>query len=131
MGFLSKLFASPVVDAVTGISNVVNQYVETPDEKRAAEILLQKIAMEPMKAQQEINKIEAGHRSIFIAGWRPMVGWVCSIGLAFVFIINPILQWLTGDPGPDLPTGDLYPLVLALLGLGTLRSAEKVAGRTK
>jgi hypothetical protein len=46
-------------------------------------------------------------------------------------ILNPILQWLTGDPGPTLPTGDLYPLVFALLGLGAYHSVEKMTGAAK
>jgi hypothetical protein len=68
---------------------------------------------------------------MFVAGWRPAVGWVCAIGLAFVFLVNPIIQWVTGEPGPVLPTDIVFELMLGMLGLGGLRTYEKLSGRTK
>lgn len=80
--------------------------------------------------QTEINKIEAQHRSLFVAGWRPAIGWVCAIGLAFPFIVNPLIEW-AGGTGLKIPMDQLMELVVALLGLGTLRTFEKLAGRAK
>lgn len=57
--------------------------------------------------------------------------WVCGFGLAFVFLINPCIQWATGDPGPEMQMDAMLELVLALIGLGTLRTAEKMTGKTK
>ena len=87
-------------------------------------------------AQIENNKIEAGHRSIFIAGWRPFLGWVCGIGFMWAFVGNPIALWVVALTGSDvvLPVIDTAPLMemlLAMLGLGTMRSWEKSRGLTK
>ncbi len=67
-------------------------FVETSEERKAADLLLMKVQQNPDKWQSEINKIEAGHRTIFVAGWRPFIGWICGSGLAFHFIIFPLME---------------------------------------
>ena len=131
MGFLSRLVGGGAVDAATGIANIVDKFVETPDERKAADILLAKMTQKPAELQVELNKIEAGHRTIFVAGARPFILWICGFGLAFTFLINPILQWTTGSPGPELPHSIMMELVLGILGLGSLRTIEKLTGRAK
>jgi hypothetical protein len=68
---------------------------------------------------------------MFVAGWRPFIGWVCGLGLANVYLVNPWLQWLYGIKGPELPLDVIVELVIAMLGLGTLRTVEKFGGRSK
>jgi len=131
MGLLASFLGETAVSAVQGVANVVDQFVETDDEKRAAEILKAKMVANANLVQVEVNKIEAAHRSIWVAGWRPGVGWICVIGLSFPFVLNPILQWTTGQLGPQLPLDHLMNLVYALLGLGAYRTVEKIKGRTK
>jgi hypothetical protein len=131
MGFLDKLIGGGVVSAVEGVGNVVDKFVETPDEKRAWEALKLKMAQEPQIAQIELNKVEAGHRTWFVAGWRPFIGWVCGFGLAYTFLVNPMFQWWTGKDGPVLPTEIMLELVLGLLGLAGLRTYEKLKGKTR
>ena len=131
MGFLDKFIGGAAVSAVQGVANVVDQFIETDDEKRAWEAVKAKMAQEPQLAQIELNKVEASHRTMFVAGWRPAVGWVCAIGLAFTFLVNPVIQWVTGEPGPELPTDVVFELMLGMLGLGGLRTYEKLSGRTK
>ena len=131
MGFLDKLIGGTAISAATAVSNIVDNFIETPDEKRAWETVKAKMAQEPQLAQIELNKVEAGHRTMFVAGWRPAAGWVCSIGLAFIFLVNPIIQWVTGEPGPELPTDIMFELMLGMLGLGGLRTFEKYSGKTK
>ncbi|MBW2141639.1 MAG: hypothetical protein JRG97_11305, partial [Deltaproteobacteria bacterium] len=111
-------------------------FVETDEERKAAEALLLKTRQEPDKWQAEINKIEAGHRSLFVAGWRPFIGWICGLGLAWKFAFSPICFYIQSLMGltaamPDVQTGDLIPLVMALLGLGSIRSWEKARGLTR
>jgi hypothetical protein len=83
-------------------------------------------------AQLEVNKQEAAHVSIFVAGWRPAVGWVCAFGLAYSFIFRDIIAWIFQiyfpemTPPPTLELGELISLLLGMLGLGTLRTFEKV-----
>lgn len=84
-------------------------------------------------AQAETNKVEAGSTSLWVAGWRPAVGWVCAASLAFKFIGGPLLVVLGGYFGltvtlPDIGAGELLPLLLGMLGLGGLRTVEKVRG---
>ena len=137
MGFLSKLVGGPAVDIATGVANIVDKFVETDDEKRAAEILKLKMLQKPAELQAEINKIEAGHRTTFVAGARPFILWVCGFGLAFTFLFNPILQWATcifADAcitGPELPHDVMMELVFGILGLGLYRTVEKLNGRAK
>jgi len=131
MGILDKLIGGGVVTAVEGVANVVDRFVETDDERRAWEAMKARMAQEPQLAQIELNKVEAGHRSMFVAGWRPAAGWICAAGLALVFIINPIIQWKTGLEGPELPTDIMFELMLGMLGLGGLRTFEKLAGKAK
>lgn len=130
MGFLSKLIGGPAVDAATGIANIVDKFVETDDEKRAAETLLAKMAQRPAELQVELNKIEASHRTVFVAGWRPFIGWVCGFGLAYAFLVYPTIGLLV-ETRPELPTDIMLELVIAMLGLAGLRSVEKAMGRAK
>lgn len=81
---------------------------------------------EELMGQIETNKVEAAHPSIFVAGWRPAIGWVGATGLAYSFVIAPFLDiWLSV---PELDTGTLMTLVLSMLGIGAQRSFEKVKG---
>ena len=131
MGFLSSLVGGGVVDAATGVANIIDKFVETPDERAAADMLLAKMAQRPGELQVELNKIEAGHRSLFVSGWRPALGWLCAFGLGFTFLINPVIQWATGELGPELPHDIMLELVIGMLGLAGLRTAEKAMGKAK
>lgn len=140
MSLLKRFLGGEVVSAAQGVANIIDQFVETDDEKRAAENIKLRMAQEPDKAQTEINKIEAGHRSIFVAGWRPSIGWVCSfsLGCYFIpqFIIGAILfvrmNWNATELTPYPVSADaLFELVLAMLGMGTIRMIEKLAGKAK
>ena len=131
MGILGKLFSSSAAEPIEAIGNVFDKLFTSDDERAKAQAVLEKLRQEPHLLQAEINKIEAAHRSTFVAGWRPAIGWVCAAGLAFPFLINPVLQWYTGEPGPEMPTDDLTTLIMALLGLGGLRTVEKLSGKAK
>ena len=79
--------------------------------------------------QLEINKIEAASSNMFVAGWRPGIGWICAAALAYNTILSPILAiWFTV---PAVDTSLLYPVLMGLLGLGGLRTYEKSRGVTK
>ena len=85
-------------------------------------------------AQLEVNKVEAG-TDLFRGGWRPAVGWVCVLGLGYQLVLRPLLPWavkVCGADVPDLPNIDtetLMVLLTGMLGLGGLRTFEKVKGR--
>ena len=89
------------------------------------------LAHENAKAQLEVNKAEAAHKNLFVAGWRPAVGWTCALGLAFNFLILPlfnmavaILQLNVSLEPLDLSV--MMPVLMGMLGLGAMRSYEKV-----
>lgn len=131
MGWFSKLLGGTAVQPIEAVFKGIDNLVTSDEERALAELLKLKAMQEPAKLQVELNKIEAQHRSVVVAGWRPAIGWICSLGLLFPFVINPMLQWCTGDKGPELPLDVLMELVLAMLGLSGLRTFEKVKGRTK
>lgn len=126
---------------VPAVSNVLDKVVEDKDQKAklAHEIatLAEKQAHEAAMAQVEVNKAEAQHRSIFVAGWRPFIGWTCGVALAYHFVLAPLIifgvAWY-GAEIPEIPTFDmdsLMTVLLGMLGLGGMRSFEKAKGLTK
>jgi hypothetical protein len=130
-----------LIGPVTGL---LDKFIEDKDQKAklAHEIatMAEKQMHEQTMGQLEVNKAEAGHRSIFVAGWRPFIGWVCGISLAYHFIIMPMLTFglvafnVTGLHPSDLPKFDmdsLMTVLLGMLGLGGLRSFEKYKGVAK
>jgi hypothetical protein len=83
--------------------------------------------------QIEVNKMEAQSPHWFVAGWRPAVGWICVCGLTYNFVIYPLMLWFVavfgyGFTPPPLLSENLMELVLGMLGLGALRTAEKWRG---
>jgi hypothetical protein len=87
-------------------------------------------------AQLGINKQEAAHRSIFVAGWRPFIGWTCGVALAYTYVIQPILIFGLGQAGhlvslPTMDIGEMMPVLMGILGLGGLRTFEKYKGMAK
>lgn len=128
---LGSTAGKAISEPVEAVGNVLDKLFTSDDEKLARQEVIERLRQQPHLAQTEINKVEAQHRTVFVAGWRPMVGWVSALGLAFPFLINPILQWSTGQLGPVMPTEALTSLIVSLLGLGTLRTVEKLTGAAK
>lgn len=124
---------------------VIDKLIPDPAAKAAAQLELIKLeqagefkALEAELAiatgQMDINKIEAASPDFFRGGWRPAVGWVCVTGLGVTFIVRPLLPWLVGltgaevPPIPSLEIGELTGLLFGMLGLGGLRTVEKMKG---
>lgn len=122
---------------ITPVAGLLDKFIEDKDQKNALahEIatMAQKHAQENAKAQIEVNKTEAGHKSLFVSGWRPAVGWVCCIGMASNFLVIPMANFalaLAQSPVvvPVLQLSEMMPVLLGMLGLGGMRSAEKFKG---
>lgn len=121
------------------ISNLVDRIPDPAARQKAqeeAEAAIVKSVTDMQAAQMDVNKIEAGHASLFVAGWRPFIGWVCGIALAYHFIMQPLIAFtLTAVGHPvNLPVFDmdtLMTLLLGMLGLGTMRTVEKMGGVAK
>ena len=123
-----------IADSVIGVAGkVLDKFVEDKDLKTKLEAELKQQMISLDLAQPQANIEQAKHPSIFVAGARPAIMWICALGLGWQFILAPISSWiiLTWYPMVTLPmleTGELTSLVLALLGLGGMRTAEKWKG---
>jgi roadblock/LC7 domain-containing protein len=115
------------ISALIGpVSAILDKVIPDKDlrEKLSQEIAT--MADKQMSAQIEVNKIEAAHKSLFVAGWRPACGWVCISALAYSTIISPILGiWFTV---PVVDTSLLTTVLMGMLGLGAMRTFEKTKG---
>jgi hypothetical protein len=131
----------PIPAIVTALLPALGTLVDRliPDraaaEKAKAEMEAELIraSNEAALAQVEVNKIEAAHSSVFVAGWRPSIGWVCAAGLAWAFVVAPVASWALLVLGvkaelPAIQFDHLFELVLAMLGIGGLRTFEKLRG---
>jgi len=105
----------------------------SPDKKAELESRAMELESAAMSAQTEINKVEASSASLFVAGWRPAVGWICAFGLAYAVIFKPFIEFIANLFGyaGSFPTieGDILNTTLyGMLGLGLFRTAEKITG---
>ena len=80
-----------IASPITAIGNVFDKLFTSDEERLKAQAVLDKLAQYPAELQVELNKVEAQHRSIFVAGWRPAIGWICCLGLGYAWILQPII----------------------------------------
>ena len=136
MGLFSFLLGEPAAGAVEAVGSAFDKLFTSDEERAHAAAVLERIRQQPHILQAEIGRVEARHRSLFVAGWRPFIGWVCGMGLLWAFIGHPLFEWAVAVRGdgiapPAIATDNMMELVLALLGLGGLRTFEKLNGRAK
>lgn len=119
---------------------VIDRVWADPVQASAARLELIKIQqsgeLAQIVGQMDINKAEAASPHLFVAGWRPFIGWVCGSGFAVQFVIGPLGEWITNIAGypvkfPQMDLGTMMPLLFGMLGLGAYRTAEKIQGVTK
>lgn len=140
LAWIKALFGSG--EAKGPLTVLIERLIPDADGRAKAKEEFEKLLLEHGQkselAQLDVNKAEAQHASIFVAGWRPFIGWVCGFGLAWQYILQPLLTWVLGVvmayqemKFPDLPklqTGELMTLLLGMLGLAGYRTWEKVKG---
>jgi hypothetical protein len=133
---MSSLVNVDVGGIVEDIASAADELFTSDEERLAFKDKIEERLHNRLVIQADINKEEAKHSSIFVAGWRPFIGWVCGIGLAMQFILRPVVMYLNqlvsiilGNPmmphPPALDMSELIPLVLGMLGLAGYRSYEK------
>jgi hypothetical protein len=130
---MNPLILGPLFQLGQGI---IDRLFPDPAKKAEAELELLKMTqsgdLQVILAQLAINAKEAESSSIFVAGWRPFVGWICGIGLAYATILHNLLEWLSVVRDWPLPpavdTDTLLYVLGAMLGIGGLRTLEKVKG---
>ena len=130
-----------------GVGKIAGDLITTDKERIQLEIEGRKLDLEQARieqatdlAQVEVNKIEAASANLFVSGWRPAVGWVGVLGLAYQFLGYPLMQWAWAvgqgadlipqglNAPPDLDVEQLMTLLAGLLGFGGMRSFEKTKG---
>lgn len=130
------------------VAGVVGKVIERvwPDPTQKAQIALElekmkqagdfkaiETELQMAQMQADVNKVEAASADPFTSRWRPFIGWICGCALAWHYIGRPLADWvllLTGSttPIPEVQLGDLFVVLLGMLGLGGMRTAEKIKG---
>ena len=116
-------------------TKLLDKFIEDKDQKNALahEIatMAEKHAVKLAKGQMDINKTEAAHKSLFVAGWRPFIGWTCGVAMLSNFLLIPIANFILDIAGsknvvPLIELETMMPVLMGMLGLGAMRSYEKV-----
>ena len=129
--------ADPITNSVVGIAgSVLNKFVADKNLKMQLEHELKTQLQTANLAQIEVTKSEAASKSWFVAGWRPSVGWVCSLAMLYHFILAPMFQFAVGIAGikvdlPEFEFSQLSTILMAMLGMAGLRTYEKKEKVTK
>jgi len=134
----------PISAGLDLAKDLIDRFV--PDKQKAAELRAQADAaaaandaqklhdiVQMALAQLDVDKAEAASASVFVAGWRPGIGWVCGIAFGWNYVLEPFMQFvatLCGHPVtmPSLDLSGMMPVLLGMLGLGAMRTVEKVQG---
>lgn len=131
---------NPIGAIVAAVGGVIDDLHTSDKERLDAEIELRKIDAGLLQGQMEVNKVEAASSSLFVAGWRPAIGWIGAVALGYQFLLYPLLVWAWAllqargqvpnnlQPPPMLDTEALWVVLSGMLGIAGLRSVEKVKG---
>jgi len=126
-----------IATGLLGIADTVaDSLFETENDRAKARVAVIEALQRVDLGQLQLNTTEAQHRSLFVAGWRPAIGWVCAFAVAYQFVIHPLLTWsflVSGSSLPPLPSFDafLWELMFGMLGIAGLRTVEKVRNITR
>ncbi len=125
-------------ELVKGVGSIADDLFTSDEERLKIALQERQLDATLVQGQLEINKAEAQHKSIFVAGWRPFIGWVGALALAYQFLIYPLLIWIWAfaqakdwlpkelAPPPVFDSGPLFAIVTGMLGIGGMRSYDKL-----
>ena len=123
-----------MIDKLIGpISDIAGKLIPDKDLQKKLTHELEMSLHKANLAQLEVNKVEAGHTSMFVSGWRPFVGWVCGVSLLYHFLLSPLMVFIFTIAGvevllPEFEFSQLSSILMGMLGLGGLRTFEKMKG---
>ena len=120
-------------DAIAAGLKILDKFVPDPAARQTAENELRSSLQLWDKGQTDVNAVEAANPSVFVSGWRPFIGWVCGAALAYQYVAAPLLIWVATSlhiplAAPPKLDDTLWQLVFAMLGLGGMRTFEKIKG---
>jgi len=123
-------------DAIGAGLQIINKFIPDPAQKQAAEEALRSSLQQWDATQNTVNAAEAGSNSVFVAGWRPAIGWICACALGYQYVLLPIAIWIaalqhSAIPNPPKLDDTLWQLMFGMLGMGGLRTYEKIKGVSK
>lgn len=127
---------NPLAGIAGSVMNGLDDLFTSDEERANAALKVEQLLQKPHILQAMANIESAKHKSVWVAGWRPAIGWVCAVGLGYQFLILPFAGLINAYfalPAelPTIASAELTTLVMSLLGLGGLRSYEKTKGLTK
>lgn len=136
---------TPIIGGLVAAAlEIINKVIPDPQAKAAAQLEVIKMQqagefkqldadLQVMLAQADINKTEAASEGLYKGGWRPAVGWVCVSGLAWTYVVSPLVGWYSAANGypapPEIDTFDLLIMLGGMLGFGGMRMFEKIRGK--
>ena len=121
-------------DAIAAGLKVLDKFIPDPEAKARAETELRSSLQAWDASQAKVNEVEAASSSLFVSGWRPAIGWICAAALLYTYILIPfsvyVYSFIIQQPVPKFPVLDnnLWELMFGLLGMGGLRTYEKIKG---
>jgi hypothetical protein len=125
-----KVVGEAVKEGLGGVNKIIDTLTTTQEERGKLDIAFNKL-------QTDINLAESKNVSLFVSGWRPFCGWVCSFGVGYNYILRPLLNYILAIFHPlvkqmeSLDMSQLMPLLMGMLGFGALRSYEKVKNKSR
>lgn len=122
-----KMLLSLLGKSDSGRSNIGGLALDIREAIKGKEMDPQRL----IELQAEINKVEAQNRSMFVAGWRPFIGWICGLAFGFHYIVMPLLLAYTDIKPVEFDTNSLFTVLMGMLGLGGLRTYEKLKDKSK
>lgn len=133
MAAQTLLAAGPIA---SGLFRLIDELFTSDEEREAAKLRVLELESAGKLAQIGVNTQEAKHSSLFVAGWRPFIGWVCGLSFTWTFLLYPILQFAVLAFGvpidlsllPVMDLSEMMPVLLGMLGLGAMRSYERRNG---
>jgi hypothetical protein len=135
------MVAIPILgDVIREIGATVRQILPDPQAQAELDLKFAELAdkadardSELLQGQIDVNKVEAGSSNLFVAGWRPAIGWIGASALGWTWIVAPLVNWVAALCGanvnpPSLPAESIYPVILGMLGISASRTIEKMQG---
>lgn len=104
--------------------------------KQSGELAILSAAQKQDEGQAQVNAAEAGNASLFVSGWRPAIGWICATIILYAYLLRPALAWYMAIhypevKAPEFPMDYIWEMLFGMLGIGGLRTFEKLRGVTR